>query len=222
MQKYFISSVVTLAAFFLIPFSAHSAIIFNSGSPDFSGNGGADIGGSNLFVEQFTLGSAETIDSVQVGLSLYTFVPSWDGSISYYLYNDSGDLPSTLIQQGSNPAFNMNSLGVPYPFTGSYDYNYQFNLLTPVTLSAGSYWLGVQTTTSSNLEWVDVNQTQVNGAVNVGGDFYPVEETLSLQLSNTSLVASPASAPEPGTGALVLLSGIGLATIRRRKKKTSE
>ncbi len=210
-----ISRLVVIAAFCVVPFSAHAAIILNSGSPDFSGDGGVEIGSSFLFAEQFTLGSSETIDSVQLGLSLYTFDPSWNGSLQYYLYDNSGGLPSTIVQQGTNPAFDLISLGEPYPDTGSYDYDYEFNLATPVTLSAGTYWIGVQTSTSSDLEWVEVNETAVNSAEEIGGAFYNVEETLSLELSNTPLVA----APEPATGGLVLLAGIVLGAMRLRRGK---
>src|SRR5215471_10620317 len=128
-----ILTVMTLVA----TMPAWSSIIYSSGTPNVSGSSG--ILTTQVFAESFTLSSPATIRGVEFDTQEF----GWDGTLDYFFFANNGFTPSSLaLVSGHNPLFNKSFIvnGGTSAFS---DATYDFNLITPLTLNAGTYWLGL-------------------------------------------------------------------------------
>jgi hypothetical protein len=189
-------------------------LVFSTGPPSLSG-GGVDL---RIFVgaESFRLSTPTTIKAVQFFTGEYA--PWWDGTLEYFFFNNDGALPSSSPlpgSHGSNPPFTKRSVpGGPF---ADYTYEYQFDLLTPLALNPGTYWLGLRLddfTGNSDISWVATitPNAQVSAAAPFGDftQWWLQSSQLAFALSDTPLVI-----PEPAGNTLFALA---LALIALRHK----
>ncbi len=193
------------------------------GNQVFSGYGMASGGGVNNAIAQgFTMTQTISLGSVDTYLSQFQFGAG--SSFALSIYSDSGNLPGTdLFDLSANlaPASSGSPQLITWTGTGS------------LTLTSGTkYWLELYATnpnspTGSSLQWdgaLDQSFAQVNptgpGAtdvgqlrtVNNGGVFSGSPNTSELR---TTFQLNSA-VPEPGSGAMLGVAGLVLASVRRR------
>jgi PEP-CTERM motif len=175
-------------------------------------NGTPGTGGGGLAIEtfvgaeSFNLSSTETIRGVEFAGELF----SAPGTLNWYIFNNNGFFPGSVLAQGQNPALSVTPFS---QFISIVD----FNLNTPVTLSAGTYWVGLNFPT----QFVVWGETTTPGSQLSAGDPAPLGSgnwnldavQLYLGISETPLVA-----PEPGSVLLVGMGSIGLVWRRYRNR----
>ncbi|MHC4064257.1 MAG: choice-of-anchor R domain-containing protein, partial [Planctomycetota bacterium] len=74
---------------------------------------------------------------------------SWDGTLDYYFFADNGGQPGAPINSGSGVNIQRATTGVianrpGFAFHGFPEYEYSFDLATPLGLAGGTrYWFGI-------------------------------------------------------------------------------
>ena len=207
-----------LAVLFALPFSpvvVRAAIIYTSGSPDLAGQ---DLNAHTyVAAESFTLSSTRTIRAVRFYSS--EFSPAWDGNLDYFffglglygVYPASSPLPNG---QGHNPAYVKTTL-IDGGTTSFWIAQYDFDLVTPLTLGPGTFWLGIHIKEGFDVtggpSWLATTTPNAQvSAVAPGGDFnnwHLAGLQVAFALSDTSLI------PEPTTWGLLVL---GIVTLLGR------
>jgi hypothetical protein len=175
-------------------------------------NGTPGTGGGGLIIEtsvgaeSFNLSNTETIRGVEFAGEFF----SAPGTLDWYIFDNNGFFPGSVVAQGQNPVLSVTPLS---QFISIVD----FNLNTPVTLSAGTYWVGLNFPTQFAV-W---DETTTPGSQLSAGDPAPLGSgnwnldavQLYLGISDTPLVA-----PEPGSVLLVGIGSIGLVWRRYRNR----
>jgi hypothetical protein len=128
---------ILLAAVLVAAGPAHSTTITN-GTPN--NTGGGLVLDTFQSAEYFDLSSPETLRGIEFADEEYT--PTFNGTLSYFIYANSGFFPGALLAQGTNPAISK-SFVVNGGTLGVSIVKYDFNLITPIDLSAGRYWVGL-------------------------------------------------------------------------------
>lgn len=202
---------VLLAAALVSAGSAHSTTIIN-GTPSMFG-GGLVI---DTFVgaESFTLSTAETIKGIEFALQEYA--PTFNDTLNYFIYANNGFFPGSILEQGTNPVlsqsffFNGGTQGLSLV---KYDFN-----ITPLNLSAGTYWVGLNFSGGNFPVW-DATTTpnaQLSAGMNISTGNWNLDAVqLYLGVSDTPLAAQ--QTPEPGT---ILFAGLGLAALVWHRTRT--
>lgn len=162
--------------------------------------------------EDFEVAEDVILSGASFSMFTYDAMNSWDGTLDWWIYEDTGGLPGTLLASGAaqnvDVAFDQQ--------VGSWDfYGFTFEFAGEgVAVNAGSvYWLALHAASDwvhkDDLYWSasDANATylgheQLNGV----GAWNPTEDQHSFQLNVI-----------PGPGALALLGLAGLATRCRRR-----
>jgi hypothetical protein len=189
---------------------AWSAIIYSNGTPNLSG--ASAVVTSQVFAESFTLSIAATIRGVEFDTE--EFPSSWDGTLDYFFFSNNSPQPSSSVLlngQGHDPLLSRTFI-VNGETTSFSELRYDFNLITPLTLNAGEYWLGLhlQKDFASNfgVSWLGTNTPNAQISANApGGNFnsWGLDALqLVLGISDTPLVA-----PEPAS--FILLGSALLA-----------
>ena len=156
--------------------------------------------------ESFTLSAGETIRGIEFADE--DFAPSFSGTLNYYIYSNSGFFPGTLLAQGSNPALSR-SFVMNGGTQGVSIVRDDFNLITPLSLNPGTYWVGLNFSGGSFSVWDETTtpNAQLSAGTPVGTMNFNLDAVqLYLGISDTPL--APVAAPEPGS---ILLAGLGLA-----------
>jgi PEP-CTERM motif len=182
-----------LALPLLLVGSVHATTSFN-GTPS-TGGGGLVIE-SFVGAESFTLSSAETIEGVEFAGEIFS-APS---TLDWFIYGNSAPFPGSVIAQGQNPALTVTPFS---QFISIMD----FNLNTPVSLSAGTYWIGLNFPTQF-VSWgaTTTPNNQLSAGEPVGTNNWNLDAVqLYLGISDTPLVA-----PEPESVLLVGMGALGL------------
>lgn len=158
---------------------------------------------------------------------------SYNGSI-VWIVNDDADpfapgYPAVAYQDSGVgfPTRTMTASITTGAFAGYDEYQNDFTLATPITLTTGQYWLvlhngGYELDTDQSFYWAT---TDNNGSSNsysfVRTPPGPwVENSLSAPVSEAQLafqLLNEASAPEPGTWGLLAAGIAGLAAMRLRR-----
>ena len=212
-MKHFLG-ILTIAAGLTV--SAGASTLWDNGAPD------NVIAGNMTFfriADDFTLAGAGTAASIQFWIALSS--PSnFNGSITYALYNDNAGALGTQIAlntvSGLTPVPTSNVLSGAPTFSV---YAVSFNLVSPVPLGAGTFWLELHEGSSltandgTSTYWATSAQSG-----NARADPVPTVPTtgrgfeLAFQIFDTTV-------PEPGSMALTSL-GIGaLVCFARRWRR---
>jgi hypothetical protein len=170
--------------------------------------------------QSFTVNSSFTLRGVEFAIEEY--VPAGLGPLNYYIYsNNASSLPGTLLASGSNPAFSTSYLIDGNPFSVSW-LLYDFNLNARVTLNAGTYWVALNfSNTSQSVGWTatTANSAPFGSSTSVGTtNWIHSPYQLYLGVSDTALVAT---VPEPASVALAGLALAALAGFRFRRSACS-
>ncbi len=191
----------------------HSTLITN-GVPD--PNGASLDTNGHIGAESFTLSATMTIRGIEFANSEYT--PTFNDTLSYYIYSNNGFFPDQLLAQGTNPQISKTFLtngGV----LGISSVLYDFNLNSPVTLGPGTYWIGLNFSGSAFSSWLATKtpNAQLDAAAPPGTSNWGLGALqVYLGISDTPLVTS--AAPEPGS---LILGGVGLALVLLIRKRIS-
>jgi hypothetical protein len=188
---------------------AGASTIYSSGSPNFVGPG-VDLG-LGVAAESFTLSTTTTIRGAQF-YTYGTLQYFWDRTLNYFFFRNNGGFPAASpLFSGFSPPSTQTPLADGVTL-------FSFDLITPVTLAPGTYWLGIQTDgplDGAGLAW-DATTTPYAqaSAWAMRGNFTQWSlqgSQLAFSLSDTPLVA-----PEPATAAI---TAIGLTVVFWNLKK---
>ena len=218
------ASVLTRLALAASAFAAAApaaAQIYNNGAPnsssgnettqwvqaeDFTFAGGANVAGAGVYLAGTNNG----------------FLANWDGNLTYYLFDNNGGIPGTVLQTGAVTPL-VSDTGTPWCCGGN-AYLLQFDFLSALVAAPGAtYWLGLHASTDFNRDevyWVTTNGNSTSpGQESNGGTFTNWSSTgveHAFYLTGDRLTGA---VPEPGTWAMMLI-GFGAVgfTIRRQRR----
>lgn len=193
---------------------ANAATIFNNGVPDLAN--AYDITAFRS-ADNFTLGGSATVAAVQFwAVSIGTFSSDFDGSVTWAIYNDSSGSLGTLVSSGT-----VGSL-VGFPdgtSVGGFPVNViDFNLGSPVGLSAGTYWLELHEGSSltandgSSIFWATSNGSAGDAKQDANPTLPSTGQNVefAFQLFDTAI-------PEPTTWVLLAAPLAAMLWFRRRR-----
>jgi PEP-CTERM motif-containing protein len=208
---------VAILTTFLFTVGARAAILIDQSPVVVGGNPNATFTntapGQNFLV-QFALTQAAQI----TGFDIFSFlsVPS-GASGTLKLRTDVGGSPSLTNLFSVSLPISVDHVGIPTSLPN--EERLHIALLTPQSLAAGTYWMGLSGT-SSDFGWSNqaTGPTTPTDQRQLAGDvvtFTPNIQDLPFQVEGTFLAA----VPEPSTWAMMILgfAGIGAMTYRRRK-----
>jgi len=191
-----------MAAALLLTASANATLIAN-GTP--STNGGGLVMSSFLAAESFTISSAISLQAVEFADT--EFSPAFNDTLSYYVFDNNGFFPGNLLAQGTNPLLKKTFL-VNGGSTAISTVLYDFNLNSPVNLSPGTYWIGLNFSGAQQGVWDST--TTPNAQLSVSEPFGTNNWVLQADQVYVGICATPlvaSAAPEPGS---LLLGGLGI------------
>ncbi len=212
--------IILAALFAAVSAIAPAATIFDNGAPDLVGANARSI---TIFrtADDFVLGTSATVDSVRFWM-LAQPQEVYSGTLTYAFYQNSagslGAVVSTGTVNGIVPVFlsqvaqNIHAI-----------YQVDFNLLAPLALGSGTYWLelhdgpSLTNAGSTQVLWQNLasiaggnskqNQNPQLPSNNVGG-------AQAFQLLGT---VGSTSVPEPATMAATVIGLAALGLLRRRQ-----
>lgn len=208
----------------LVPAATHAAIIYDNGLPDHAG--GATMNAFRV-ADDFTLAADATIDLIRFWYAesgnAGDTPDQFGGSITWAIFSDNGGALDALLHSAT-----VGSLTPTIEFSSSLDFfEVAIPLAVPVNLTAGTYWLEVHHGTSL----IDGSQQLISWAYSSSaagnakqGDFldgiltepqsrpaYDRDVEFAFQLEADGEV------PEPSTISLMLVAGVGLLALRKKR-----
>ncbi len=157
--------------------------------------------------EYFTLSAPETIQGIEFADQEFS---GFNDTLNYFIYANSSPFPGALLAQGSNPSL-VKSFIVNGGTQSESIAKYDFNLIAPLTLNAGTYWVGLNFSGGGFAVWDSTTtpNNQLSAGTPAGTTNFNLDAVqLYLGVSDTPL--APVSAPEPGT---ILFVSLGLAVL---------
>jgi len=227
--------VIGIASFVATAASTSAGVIYTTGPVDFS-NGANYYSQDNyeqLTAVTFNLAAAHMIRSVDFwGAHLESGdIPS-DDNFRVVVFGNNAGLPDSgnVIGTSSLSLVSRTSTGHNFVYSPNAEIQaYEMNLASPILIpDSNTYWLGVQSLTSSNDTLFGWAQTAPGGTQAVQDYFagwFPAANRSAFNLYDESRLASAAAVPEPAS--IVLMGfGAGIFVIgrvfRRRTKKLAE
>ena len=195
---------------------ANAATIYDNGVPDLAN--AFNISGFRT-ADNFTLGGSATVAAIRFwAISLTTFPIDFGGSVTWGIYNDSSGNLGTLVSSGTVGSL----VGVPDGtlVASTFPINViDFNLGSPLVLSAGTYWLelhegsSLATNDGSAIFWATSNGTVGDGKQDVNPTLPSTgaNAEFAFQLFDTTPV------PEPTTWVLLAAPLAAMLWFRRRR-----
>jgi hypothetical protein len=174
--------------------------------------------------ESFTITTPFLLTGAEFVTDEYT--PLWDGTLDYGVFASNGSLPGTVLESnsgGRNPVYTTTILAIdPDPYGNSL-VQYDFLLAAPLTLSPGTYWIGLHLNTGYGypdvMGWDGTTTPYAQVEASAPDGNFNSWELGSLQLAlGVSGMPISANAPEPAS---LALAGFGLANVvfRRVRRK---
>ena len=213
---------IGLAVSILACTPAFAGLVYDNGTPDLKN--GFDMTAFRE-ADDFTLASASTI----AGISFWSvpangnFAGSFDGSVTWAVYNDAAGSPGTLVSSATVNSVPFTATGTDVQGNSNFPvFQLDVTLAAPLALSAGTYWLelheGASLTANdgSPVFWV----TSGNGVLKGSSSESALLSALpsSSNASDLAFQLFDASVPEPGSWVLVaggLLTLLGVSRLRR-------
>jgi hypothetical protein len=198
---------------------AKAQILYNSGGPiNTGGSDQADAGDPSYtaMANSFVLSSSSEIASIQFdGIYNNGAVPSDSFSITFY-DSSSGNIVTPALD--TLTFSNLTRTNTGSFVEGQTLFQYQGTLSSPLTLSAGSYYLGLSDSTTPYEDF----SFAVNTTSNLGTSYlYQVSSSSWSNHTTTTAIFQldgPEPVPEPSTWA-TLLGGLGLLAFWRHRTR---
>ena len=116
-----------------------AGVVFDGGAP-LQGAAGGECTGS-VQAADFTLDATTMVTGARFWTS--EFSNPWDGTVEYFIFPDVGGVPATAPTYSGfgQSIIRLGPLGPQ--FLGADWYSYEIQLTAPLSLSAGTYWLGL-------------------------------------------------------------------------------
>ena len=216
----FIAASATAALAFASP--AFAATVYDNGTPTTSGGNEATAW---VQTEDFSFATATTLGGAGVYIGGFGDISAYDGAFQYYLFDDAGGNPGTILQTASvTPTITTSGFN---SFSGS-AYLFAFDFSSAFTAAAGAtYHLGIHASgpgdyNRDEIYWLTtaLNATQT-GIESEGGTF-------NNFINNNNehsfyLTDAAAAVPETATWAMMLagFGMVGFAMRRRSSVKTT-
>jgi len=229
-QSLKLGSAAVAAAFTLsLPLSAEAAVAWDNGAPDQTASWTSDVENNDQTeADDFSLTNGTAV----TGFKWWgTYDDQRGGTadkiaaddFTIFVLDDSGDDPNNIVQQWNIGAPDSRSAtGNTLPGgSGSLDeYAYEHTLASPVTLSAGDYWLVFRNNTAGDEDFwrwstSTANASGTDAAGTSNDHFTSVNDIDGASWSEFSDQLAFQIIPEPSTAGLLALSA--LALIRRRR-----
>jgi hypothetical protein len=205
---------------------AQAGLIVDNGAPNVTN--ARDI---SLFrsADDFTVG-AVTIGAVQFWITTTSPIQTdpqtnFSGSITYAFYNNSAGSIGSLITSGTVSGLVSVYSGLTHSGSNANINVVDFNLLAPLSLSAGTYWLELHegatlgTSDGTNIGW-EVANSSGNAKQGLATNGLPVNG-VNNELAFRLFDAPAASVPEPQNfalvGAALLLAAARIHHLRRAR-----
>lgn len=203
--------------------SAYAGTVFSNGTPTVTG-----VRDITLFrsADDFTIGAA-TLSSVRFWISntngsLADPATNFSGNITYAIYNNNAGNIGAQIVTGTVTGLTSTATGQVHPGTLAALHSVDFNLLAPLALAAGTYWLEFHEGSSlsendgTGIGWeLSANTGNAHqGFASNGLPVNAVNNELAFQLFNAD--TSGPSVPEPGS-TLLVAAGLAALIVRRMR-----
>jgi hypothetical protein len=199
--------------------SAGAATVFNNGGPDYFYGTGMS---ASVVADNFTLSGETNLTNIRFW-STQSVASDYLGSITWSIYDNDvpNDLPGILRFSGvaAPTALDTGQVSSFSPSYGVYAFNVQ--LLVPLNLSAGNYWLGLNNSPLDGVNpremlWATTGQGLPGEGVYLdAGSWVGTGNEHAFLLEGTA-VTSPI--PEPYMPAMMLAGLATLAGLRRFKR----
>ncbi|MFA7440581.1 MAG: PEPxxWA-CTERM sorting domain-containing protein [Sphingomonadaceae bacterium] len=198
--------------------ASNAAIVYDNGAP----NGVSGYEATQYVeAEDFTPGTAATITGAGVYLHGEGNLDNWDGHLRWYIFDNAGGEPGTLLQTGLvNPA--PIDTGIDVMFTGSgHVYLLEFDLGQAFAAAAGTtYWFGIHAAadeyfTFNGIFW---STTDSNDSFayheSEGGTF----DNWGSDGAHLAFYLTGEPVPEPATWTM-MIGGFGLVGLVARRRR---
>ncbi len=194
--------------------NADGGVLYQQGSPIQSGHDAV----ADAQADDFVLGSSSVLTGATVSIfELDSKGPTaWDGVIQYFIFEESGGKPGTVLASGLGTAVSKTPTG-----TNSFGWLFSdvtFEFDTTVPLAGNTYWFGMVLSDSfgdgDKVNWAAVPSQVGSRSKNNGSAAMP-----HLGWSNNVFDFAfelHGQVPTPGVVTTLGLGGLGLARRRRR------
>jgi hypothetical protein len=223
-----VAGMLGLSLFSLLSASPAAAqvVVYDNGGPNFPQAYGSDPGVDDYQADTFSFGMLTSFDTVQwYGLYAPGNTPTaTTDNFEISIYGTTAGVPHDTAIPGLtfNVGSNVNRTPTGSTISGFPVYSYSSALPSGVSLPTGTYAISILNTTSAdpddNWWWVTSAQTGNFYTRAFGPDWWvSAPNELSFRLINSNPTVS--AAPEPGSLALLVLSGLPVVGVIVRRNR---
>ena len=217
-------SSLCVLAILLAAFPSFGGLIYSNGQPDLQYGYGIT---AHRILDDFVVGESSSVAGVRFwGVGSIPFPAAFSGTITWAVHGDTAGAPGSVLASGTLnglsgvPTGTSLVLGPPsvYPV-----YRVDFDLTSPLALTAGTYWLELHNGPTLISEPPDALSPWIYWVTSGPGNLWsgnvpdyggPMHQGVAFELSDSSFT----QVPEPNS--MFLLAG-GLAGMFLRGRRTS-